>query len=998
MSTTDASIIRVERSPKSPEWDSRSGRALSEIAVFFPKWAALAGLRALSTEVFWVKSSDAANVRGALIEEVLADPLLHVSADKSAMPEAADSAGRWWCLEKALRPGVTDNAGHVLAEAIKLVTGVSGDCRSGARLWLCLPESVSRADVEAYAAEVFHNGLIERVDVWSLKEAAALDAELFTQPAWVEVKAALEGEKLVETFDLKKLSLDELVSLSNESLWALTRDELSCVQSHYEKLGRPMTDVEIEVIAQTWSEHCKHKIFAANIDVENKRQDLKVPTRVESVFKTYIRGATRKVPAPYLKSVFEDNAGVIQVTDEWDCAIKVETHNSPSALDPYGGALTGIVGVNRDILGVGLGAHPIANLDVFCVGPLDAKEPLPPRLHHPRRILEGVRVGVEHGGNKSGIPTVTGAVVHHPGFLGKPLVFCGTIGLIPTKGDFIDKEIRPGDKIVMAGGRIGKDGIHGATFSSLEMNESSPVSAVQLGDPLTQRRVWDFLIEARDARLFRAVTDNGAGGLSSSIGELARLCGKRGGARMDVGLAQTKYPGLKPFELTVSESQERMSFAVQPEKLEEFLKLAKRRGVECSVLGEFEDSGRFHIQYKNETVADLDMHFLHEGLPALELKAVIAKPIREDRRRYGQWLELGPRLQKLDLHAALPAVLSLPNVRTRKPLVEQYDHEVQARTVRKPYGTPNHLAPNDGATLRLSRTTHEGVAVGLGLAPFAAAIDPKVAAELALDEALRNAVVAGMDPDHASLVDNFCWPDPLPSSSNPDALEKLGALVATCQRIYDGAIELNLPFVSGKDSMKNDYRMGTLKISVPPTLLITTMGKVHDVRTVPRGHALGENRKVFWVSGQDIEPNELGLPKVDFLRTREFLKTLHALIRESLVESAHDVSDGGWLVATAEMLFGTGFGAELVIASAACGNALSVEPGWGPLFGEPATSFVLLLSEQQAEAVRSRLAKFAVHEVGRTTASATLSVRMGSQQAAWSLRELETAYTIGEAR
>lgn len=992
------STIRIERAPLDTEWDSRSRRVIAEIPIFFPRWREHESLKAVSTEVFWVRAGKgAAEVRRALCSEVLADPLLGVSDQRSVLPVAA-GGGKWWCLEKALRPGVTDNAGHVLAEAVKLVANEDAECRSGSRLWLCLPESVSRADVQAYANDVFHNALIERVDVWTFEEARTVDDKLFAEPAWVDVKSGA-AETAVETFEIGALSLDELERLSTDRLWALTRDELACVKTHYAGLKRAMTDVEIEVIAQTWSEHCKHKIFAANISVANERDDLEVPARVESVFKTYIRGATRKVPAPYLKSVFEDNAGVIKVTDEWDCAIKVETHNSPSALDPYGGALTGIVGVNRDILGVGLGAHPIANLDVFCVGPLDVEEPLPPRLHHPRRILEGVRVGVEHGGNKSGIPTVTGAVVHHPGYLGKPLVFCGTIGLIPTNRDFITKEIRSGDKIVMAGGRIGKDGIHGATFSSLEMNESSPVSAVQLGDPLTQRRVWDFLIEARDRGLFRAVTDNGAGGLSSSIGELARLCGAKGGARMDVGLAKTKYPGLKPFELTVSESQERMSFAVQPERLEEFLALAARRGVECSVLGEFEDTGRFHVQYHGKTVAELDMHFLHEGLPAMELQARIERPAAPPAatlQRYGQWQELGAEATRLDLRSALLSVLSLPNVRTRRPVVEQYDHEVQARSVRKPYGTPNHLAPNDGATLRLSRTSYEGVALGIGMAPFAATIDPKVATELALDEALRNAAVAGMDPSHASLVDNFCWPDPLPSPSNPDALEKLGALVTTCQRLYDGAVELEMPFVSGKDSMKNDYRMGNVKISVPPTLLITTMGKVHDVRTVPRGHALGAGRHVVWVSGQEIAPNALGLPQVEFSRTKRFLKALHALIGQGLIESAHDVSDGGWLVATAEMLLGTGFGAALKLSAAPEWTRLGGEPEWAPLFGEPATSFVLHVADTAIARVKAALTGFKVLSVGQTIERAELNVAFAGLSAAWSVRQLEDAYTRTE--
>ena len=579
-------------------------------------------------------------------------------------------------------------------------------------------------------------------------------------------------------------------------------------------------------------------------------------------------------------------------------------------------------------------------------------------------------------------------------------MFVGTIGIIPTDKPFIDKHILAGDHIVMAGGRIGKDGIHGATFSSLEMNEDSPVSAVQLGDPLTQRRVWDFLIEARDRALFRAVTDNGAGGLSSSIGELARLCGKKGGARMDVAEARTKYPGLLPYELVVSESQERMSFAVAPTLLKEFLALAAARGVECSVLGEFEDSGRFHIQFKGQTVADLDMHFLHEGLPAMELRAHVRKPkAKNSMPRYGAWQSVLSS-ETLSLQQALPRILASPNVRTRRPIVQQYDHEVQARTVRKPYGSPNQSAPGDGATLRLGRKTFEGVALGLGLAPFASDIDPKVAAELALDEALRNAAVAGMDPAHAALVDNFCWPDSVPGKGNPtdEAEEKLGALVVTCRRIYEGAVELRMPFISGKDSMKNDYRMGDVKISVPPTLLITAMGKEHDVRKVPRGHAIagGAPRRILWVSGQDVIPNKLGLPNVDFRRTYEFLGMFHQLIRGGLIESAHDVSDGGWLSTTAEMLFGTGVGAVIDFQ---LGDFRTAEPEWAALFGEPATSFVLLVREEHATEVMAQLSEFMVLDVGKTDVAPRMSVKVRGgpteMNATWPVSELETAYHGG---
>jgi phosphoribosylformylglycinamidine synthase len=385
------------------------------------------------------------------------------------------------------------------------------------------------------------------------------------------------------------------------------------------------------------------------------------------------------------------------------------------------------------------------------------------------------------------------------------------------------------------------------------------------------------------------------------------------------------------------------------------------------------------------------MHFLHEGLPPMQLRAHVADPnaaAKSGTKPFGAWLAVESQSESLELKGMLPAVLALPNVRTRKPLVQQYDHEVQARSVRKPYGTPGHKAPNDGATLRLSRKTFEGVALGIGLAPAVAAIDPKVAAELALDEALRNAAVAGMDPAHAALVDNFCWPDPLPSAHNPDAEEKLGALVVTCKRIFDGAVALQMPFVSGKDSMKNDYRVGNVKISVPPTLLITTMGKVHDVRRVPCGYATAAGQSVLWVSGQEHRWDALGLPHIDFDRARRFYIAFHSLIREGAITSAHDVSDGGWLVAMSEMLFGTGLGAELKLGG---------EDEWTGLFAEPATSFVLLVDPEKRDRVQSALSDFNVTEVGHTKrvagpGGAILGVEWQGKRTEWLVEDLERAY------
>ena len=438
-------------------------------------------------------------------------------------------------------------------------------------------------------------------------------------------------------------------------------------------LGAQPTDAEVECLAQTWSEHCKHKIFTARIDYQNRETGLRL--EVDSLYKTFIQGSTKLLRQrmgkdDFCLSVFKDNAGVITFTDSHAVCIKVETHNSPSALDPYGGALTGIVGVNRDPMGTGLGSNMVCNTDVFCFGSPFHDGALPPRLLHPRRVLEGVREGVEHGGNKSGIPTVNGSFVFDERYLGKPLVYCGTVGIMPTKikgRPGHEKKARPGDAIVMAGGRIGKDGIHGATFSSEELHKDSPATAVQIGDPITQRKMYDFLMRARDMGLYNAITDNGAGGLSSSVGEMAE---DSGGADLDLGRAPLKYDGLRPWEILVSEAQERMTMAVPPQHLETFLLLAQEMDVEATVLGSYTDTGLFNVTCNGKPVACLPMEFLHDGVPQMRLKAVWDRPAAPQDR-----IEVTDK----DQSALLGRMMGRLNICSKEYVIRQYDHEVEGR-------------------------------------------------------------------------------------------------------------------------------------------------------------------------------------------------------------------------------------------------------------------------------------------------------------------------------
>ncbi|MCK4502451.1 MAG: phosphoribosylformylglycinamidine synthase, partial [Desulfuromonadales bacterium] len=493
-------------------------------------------------------------------------------------------------------------------------------------------------------------------------------------------------------------------------------------------------------LAQTWSEHCKHKIFSAKIEYEDEHGNLQV---IDSLFKTYIVGATAKIREnlgadDYCLSVFKDNAGVIEFNDDWSVVFKVETHNSPSALDPYGGALTGIVGVNRDGMGTGMGARLIFNTDVFCFASPFYEKELPPRLLHPRRIFDGVIEGVEHGGNKSGIPTINGSIVFDDRFAGKPLVYCGTSSLMPrllNGQQCHDKKVLVGDRIVMTGGRIGKDGIHGATFSSEELHEGSPVTAVQIGDPITQRKMFDFLIIARDRGLYNSITDNGAGGLSSSVGEMAE---DTGGLELHLDRAPLKYPGLQPWEILISEAQERMTLAVPADKLDAFIALATDMDVEATDLGTFTDSGYFHCLYEGKTVSYLSMEFVHEGVPQMVIPAKW-QPRDLSEPDFSQPENLATELQQL---------LSRLNICSKEAVVRRYDHEVQAGTVIKPLTGVTNDGPSDAAVFRPLLDSFEGVVVSHGICPSYSDIDTYHMMACAIDEGLRNYVAVGGDIDH----------------------------------------------------------------------------------------------------------------------------------------------------------------------------------------------------------------------------------------------------------
>ncbi len=750
----------------------------------------------------------------------------------------------------------------------------------------------------------------------------------------------IEQNNESETIDLN-VTDDELLKISKDRLLSLNLEEMKAIQSYFsdEKVkeirkanGLPEnpTDCELEVLAQTWSEHCKHKEFAAMIhykNLETGEEEI-----IDSLFKTYIRKSTeiirerlKKAGNNWLLKIFTDNAGVVKINDESVFVWKVETHNSPSAIDPYGGAITGILGNNRDPLGTGIGGGKLLfNTNVLCFGPPDYNKELLPGQLHPKRIFEGVRHGIEDGGNKSGIPTVNGSIIFDDRYSGKPLVYCGTGGVMPYKFAGVnswEKPIDDGDLIIMAGGRVGKDGIHGATFSSAEIDEHSPQSAVQIGSPITQKLLSDFMQEAVKQGLIKCSTDNGAGGLSSSVGELAQISG---GAEILLGKVPLKYANLKPWEIFVSESQERMTFVVEEDKKEALFELAKEREVELSDIGKFTSTGFIDVRYDNEKVILLEMDFLHNGVPRKYMKAEWKKPELSE-----------PELpSNLDYNEILLKLMGSYNICSRENVIRQYDHEVKGKTIIKPLMGENGKSPQDAAVMRLNFDSFEGIAISNGICPKFGDIDAYEMSAGAFDEAIRQIIsVGGKFPDindktnrFWTVNDNFCVPDSaFDEENNPNGKQKLAKLVQMNKALFDMSVFYNIPMTSGKDSMKNDFKAGKVKISVPPTILYSMVAKLSDVRKTITSNFKAKVDLIY-ILGKTY--NELGasefyklfdklganVPKVRKENAKRLYEKLIKANEQNLIESCHDLSDGGMVVAVCESAIGTEFGVELDVS------------------------------------------------------------------------------------
>ncbi|MDI3502205.1 MAG: phosphoribosylformylglycinamidine synthase subunit PurSL [Archaeoglobi archaeon] len=944
----------------------------------------------LGIQVAEVRTADVYTVLGELqedeltkiCEELFCDPLIQEYSINEPLKRDHD-----WIIEIGFKPGVTDNVGKTSEEGIRDALGKDVRVFTSTLYFL---KGVSRDDAERIARELLANELINRIHI--TRDSRVVEAPLVRE----------DHEPKVRCFNLKAMSDEELLKFSKERTLALSLEELHAIRDYFysprvmkERMERGLpehpTDVEIEAIAQTWSEHCKHKIFNALIEYEDEETGEAMV--IDSLFRTFIKRSTEEIrrekgEKDICVSVFSDNAGIMKFNDDYNIALKVETHNTPSALDPYGGALTGILGVNRDVLGAGKGAKPIFNTDVFCFASPFYSGDLPPRILHPKRIFEGVRLGVEHGGNKSGIPTVNGCIVFDDRYLGKPLVYCGTGGIMPSKikGEpSHEKRTDDGDLAVMVGGRVGKDGIHGATFSSEELHIASPTSAVQIGDPITQKKMIDFILEARDRGLIKCITDNGAGGLSSSIGETARFSN---GCEIYLERVPLKYHGLDPWEILLSESQERMTVAVSPDKIDEFLELAKKMDVEATVVGKYTSTGKFHVMYEGRTVAYIDMDFLHEGVPQMKLKA------RWRRKRYEE-----PELHPEDLNEELLNLLSRLNICSKEYVIRQYDHEVQGGSVIKPLVGVKNDGPSDAAVIRPLLDSFEGLVISNGIIPRYSDIDTYHMVACALDEAIRNNVAVGGDIEYMVALDNFCWCDPIKSESNPDGDFKLAQLVRANMALYDYTKAFGVPCISGKDSMKNDYVHENIRISIPPTVLFTAVSKIEDVRKTVTMDVKREGDLVYILG---FTKDELGaseyyamhgyignrVPEVNAREARERYLKLRDAIHEGLISSCHDCSDGGLAVALAETSFSGGLGMEI--------HAERIPSEPMPLdhllFSETQSRFIVTVSPEKKERFEEVMKGTCFAEIGVVRGDSLVIKHEGEVAINLHISELEEAW------
>jgi phosphoribosylformylglycinamidine synthase subunit PurSL len=923
---------RIEISLKKHVPDARGLGLVGDIADL--------GIKSVSTalvrDVYYLDAKLTAKQLDLIGRELLADPVTQEYGIDSISSEAKKAGAH--VIEVAYKAGVVDPVEETVLIGLRDLNIKGVKAVKTAKLYI-LEGKLTAKQLDNISSKLLVNPIIHHV--------------------------ITSGESVFSANPQYRFALKEIDLMGNEKAameemrlgYTFSDIERNAVRDYYKKLGRNPTDVELETLTQTWSEHCVHKTFKAKISYDGKT--------VNNIMKSTIARVTKELDKPWCLSVFVDNSGVIDFDGKWALCFKVETHNHPSAVEPYGGAATGIGGVIRDPLGTGLGAKPILNTDVFCFAPPDFPyEKLPKGVLHPRRIFKGVRAGVADYGNRLGIPTVNGAILFDERYLANPLVYCGTMGLMPVSMAKKRKH-KSGDLIVLIGGKTGRDGIHGATFASEQLtDESGAVSytSVQIGNPIVEKKVIDILLQARDRGLYSRITDCGAGGLSSAVGEM----GEETGARVDLDKVPLKYSGLNYAEIWISEAQERMVIAVPPEKIGELLALCQSEDVQTTVIGEFTNAKKLNLFYKDHRVADLDMKFLHEGIPQWQLKAVLNQT---------QYPEPDFK-QPNDLGKSLKDILGAWNVCSKEWVIRQYDHEVQGGTVIKPLVGITNEGPGDATVIKPVFDSDKGVIVANGINPKYGQISPYWMAAAAIDEALRQIVAVGGNLKQVALLDNFCWGD----TRKP---EMLGALVEAAQACYDMAKVYETPFVSGKDSLYNEFEYEGKIIAIPHTLLISAMGIVEDVkRSVSMDfkqagdliYVVGETKNEMGGSAYLDTKGFVGnsVPKVEPVKAKKLMEKLSQASEKGLVKACHDCSEGGIGVAVAEMAFAGGLGAEIKMKSIPVNEKIGRDDFI--LFSESNSRFIVEVAPENKDKFEKTLKGVSFANIGTTNETGKLEV------------------------
>jgi phosphoribosylformylglycinamidine synthase II len=889
-------------------------------------------------DIYWLDAELSPDKLDLICRSLLADPVIQDYRSDSAISADADQAPHRRVVEVTYNPGVMDPVEETVMKAVRDLGITDVRAVKTAKHYL-IDGELDNGQLDSICGKLLVNPIVEHI--------VGPDTVPFSEHPRYHFK--------LNHYDIIDADGTGLAAVRQD--FSFSEPELKAIIDHFRGQGRNPTDVELETLFQTWSEHCVHKTFKARISSNG--------TVIDNLLKGTIAKATAELNKPWCLSVFMDNAGVIEFDEKWALCFKVETHNHPSAVEPYGGAATGIGGVVRDPLGTGLGSKPICNTDVFCFAPPDyPHEKVPKGVLHPRRIFKGVRAGVADYGNRLGIPTLNGAILFDERYLANPLVFCGTLGLIPRELSQRGQQ-RAGDLVVVVGGRTGRDGIHGVTFASEQLTEESSTlsfTSVQIGNPIVEKKVIDILLQARDRNLYRRITDCGGGGLSSAVGEMAADTG----VRVDLEKVPLKYAGLTYSEIWVSESQERMLIAVPPDCIDELMGLFDSEDVEAAVIGEFTDDHHLRLCYHGELVGDLSMEFLHEGLPQMNMTAVWQQP-RHAEPDFTAPDDLGDDLLK---------VLGTWNICSKEWVIRQYDHEVQGGSVLKPLVGRDSDGPGDAAIIRPLLDSDRGVVVSNGINPNYGEIDPYWMAASAVDEALRQIVAVGGSLEQVALLDNFCWGD----TRRPDML---GALVRAAQACHDVALVYGAPFVSGKDSLNNEFEHEGKVIAIPHTLLISAIGVMADVnRAVSMD--LKQSSDLIYIVGETY--NEVGgsaylatrdlvgnsVPRVDAQKAKTLMDNLSIAIKKGLVKACHDCSDGGLGVAVAEMAFAGGLGVNIRLEHVPLGEPIDRDDFI--LFSESNSRFLVEVDPEGREEFEKAMGNTRWAVIGEVTDSGMLEV------------------------